>query len=265
MNRIPKFLIWLVIVLVVIAGLAAWILAPRFGPRILRRIAAILDPDSSVISLERGALLGEWFDAPEEHADWAVKAGERCVGPQGPAPFQMPTNGYIGFLWDDSFGPGHRHAGLDIFGGEDIGQTPVYAAVDGYLTRLPEWKSTVIIRVPQDPLQPDRQIWTYYTHLADPLGRPLIVEDFPPGTEEVFVTAGTLLGYQGNYSGTPGAPTGVHLHFSVVRDNGSGRFLNELDIDNTLDPSPYLGLNLNANTNQNTIPVCPPAEEANDE
>jgi hypothetical protein len=109
----------------------------------------------------------------------------------------------------------------------------------------------VIVRVPEDPLQPGRQIWTYYTHMANPDGASYIAEDFPPGTEEVFVEAGTLLGYQGNYSGTPGNPTGVHLHFSVVLDDGQGGFRNELEIRNTLDPSPYLGLPLNAKESLN--------------
>ena len=48
----------------------------------------------------------------------------------------MPTDGFIGYLWDDSFRPGHRHQGIDIFGGGQPGDTPVYAAADGYLTRL---------------------------------------------------------------------------------------------------------------------------------
>ncbi len=51
---------------------------------------------------------------------------------------------------------------------------------------------------------------------------------------------GDLLGYQGNYSGNPGNPTGVHLHFSIVRDDGSGKYLNELEFANTLDPSTVL-------------------------
>jgi len=32
-----------------------------------------------------------------------------------------------------------------------------------------------------------------------------------------------------------------------VKDDGRGRFLNELKIENTLDPSPYLGLKGNVN------------------
>jgi len=190
-----------------------------------------------------------WIRNPEAHTDWAVQALTSCNG----APFVLPTSGLIGYLWDDTFKIGHRHQGIDIFGGTDIGLTPVYAAYDGYLTRQPDWKSSLIIRIPSDPLQPDRQIWTYYTHMADPQGNAFIVSDFPAGTSEVFVKAGTLLGFQGDYSGDPHNPVGVHLHFSVVKDNGSGSYLNELDINNTLDPSPYLGLDLN----QNHHPVFP--------
>jgi hypothetical protein len=194
----------------------------------------------------------EFLRDPARHADARITALSRC----GDAPFAMPTDGLIGFLWDDSFRIGHRHQGIDIFAGTDAGITPVYAAYDGYLTRLPDWKSSVIIRIPEDPLQPDRQIWTYYTHMADVNGRSFIDDAFPAGTEEVFVTAGTLLGYQGNYSGNSGNPTGVHLHFSVVKDDATGSFLNELDIKNTLDPSPYFGLALNGKENTSTIPTC---------
>jgi murein DD-endopeptidase MepM/ murein hydrolase activator NlpD len=93
--------------------------------------------------------------------------------------------------------------------------------------------------------------------MADEQGNSVIVADFPPGTHDVFVPAGTLLGYQGNFSGSAGNPTGIHLHFSIVLDDGKGGFKNELDIQNTLDPSPYLGLNLNAHQNINELPLCP--------
>ncbi len=112
------------------------------------------------------------------------------------------------------------------------------------------------MRLPQDPLDPTRQIWTYYTHMADPDGVSLISEDFPPATHEVWVEAGTFLGYQGNFSGTPGNPVGVHLHFSIVTDDGSGHYTNELQIENTLDPSPYLGIQLNVHNSPQDIPNC---------
>ena len=193
-----------------------------------------------------------WLGDPASHPDWVVQAGLRC----GEAPFLMPTSGLIGYLWDDSFRTGHRHPGIDIFGGSDVDVTPVYAAYPGYLTRQPDWKASLIIRIPQDPLDPSRQIWTYYTHMADPSGKSFISPEFPPGTAEIYVPAGVLLGYQGNFSGDPGNPVGVHLHFSIVLDDGQGKFRNELQIANTLDPSPYLGLPLNASSNRGNPPVC---------
>jgi hypothetical protein len=193
-----------------------------------------------------------WLRDPASHPEWVVNAGERC----GNAPFILPTDGFIGFLWGDSFRPGHWHQGLDIFSGGGLNETPVIAAYPGYLTRLPEWKSSLIVRIPEDPLQPGRQIWTYYTHMADAAGNSYISPQYPPGTNEVFIEAGTLLGYQGNFSGDPGNPVGIHLHFSIVLDDGLGRFRNELEFSNTLDPSAYLGLPVNASQNPAEIPVC---------
>jgi hypothetical protein len=209
------------------AGLAAWWLRP------------------TVTTWPRIARLRQFFQAPEHYPEWQIQAGAQCAG----APFLLPTTGYIGFGYGDSWSPGHRHTGLDIFGPtrqddpRGLNSTPIVAAYGGYLTRLPDWKSTVIIRIPNDPLQSGRQIWTYYTHMADPSGQTsYIVADFPPGTEEVYVEAGTLLGHQGNFSGDAANPVGVHLHFSIVLDDSQGGFLNEARIENTLDPSPYLGL-----------------------
>jgi murein DD-endopeptidase MepM/ murein hydrolase activator NlpD len=195
----------------------------------------------------------EWIRNSSAHPEWAVQAGIRCAPD---APFLMPTDGLIGYLWDDSFQAGKRHQGIDIFSGTDVGKTPVLAAYPGTLTRLPTWKSAVIVRVPSDPLQMGRQIWLYYTHMADPNGNSFISSDFPPGTIEKYIKAGTLLGYQGNYTGDAANPTGVHLHFSIVLDDGKGSFRNELDINNTLDPSPYLGLPLNAKTSDGEVIVC---------
>ncbi len=136
----------------------------------------------------------------------------------------MPTDGLIGYLWDDSFQAGKRHQGIDIFGGTEAGQTPVVAALSRHPDPPATWKSAVIVRVPSDPLQPGRQIWLYYTHMADPNGNSFISSDFPPGTTEKVIEAGTLLGYQGNYTGDPANPSGVHLHFSIVLDDGIWRF-----------------------------------------
>lgn len=169
---------------------------------------------------------------------------EACTG----APFILPADGFIGLLYGDPRGPYSAtspHQGIDIFSDDEPGKTAVYAAYDGYLSRKADWKSTVIIRVPDDPLRPGKQVWLYYTHMADRDGNDYILDEFPPGTREKFVSQGTLLGYTGDYNGSSPRDIWVHLHFSVVQDDGSGRYLNELQFENTLDPAPYLGLPVN--------------------
>ncbi|NWF63183.1 MAG: hypothetical protein HXY38_02655 [Chloroflexi bacterium] len=234
MFKKPIFLIALPVVAIAAAGLFLYVSnhGSRNGPRT--------------------DLIYNWFRDQSTLSEYWMSSGVLC----GDAPFMFPTNGLVGFIWDDSFRPGHRHSGLDIFSGTAPGVTPIAAAYPGYLTRQPDWVSTVIIRVPQDPLEPARQIWVYYTHMADANGNSFVAPEFPQGTSEVFVEAGTFLGYQGNYSGDPNSPVGVHLHISIVKDDGFGNFLNELDIENTYDPSPYFGMPLNANTNTDTIPFC---------
>lgn len=169
---------------------------------------------------------------------------EACPG----APFILPADGFIGLLYADPRGPYSRsapHQGIDIFSNGPSGQTPVYAAYDGYITREPGWVSTLIQRVPEDPLRPGRQIWLYYTHMADRDGNDFIEPAFQPGTREFFVKQGTLLGYAGDYNGNSPRTVSTHLHFSVVLDDGSGHYLNELQFENTLDPTPYLRLPVN--------------------
>ena len=177
----------------------------------------------------------------------------------GDAPFMLPSAGFIGLLYDDPRPPYSRtqpHQGIDIFSDTIPGATPVFAAYDGYISREDHWRSALIQRVPQDPLQPERQIWLYYTHMADEAGNSFIIDAIPPGTREFFVEQGTLIGYTGNYNGNSARSIWVHLHFSIVRDDGSGRYLNELDIANTLDPTPYLGLDVEYDTA--VVPVaCP--------
>src|SRR5574341_248389 len=220
-------------------GLAVALIAVGYvlyqGLRVARMLA---DPRSEGILAWRSG-------DPETRARLVTVQREACEN----ALFVLPADGYIGLLYADPHGPysaSHPHQGIDIFSQTDPGQTPVYAAYDGYLTRERDWRSALIIRVPDDPLHPGRQIWLYYTHMAEASGQADYIEDaFPRGTHEVFVRQGTLLGYTGNYSGNPLNPVGVHLHFSVVLDNGFGGYLNELEFDNTVDPSRYLGMAVN--------------------
>ena len=187
----------------------------------------------------------QWWRGNEATREALVVAErEACQG----APFILPADGFIGLLYGDPRGPystRNPHQGIDIFSNSEPGVTPVYAAYDGYVTREPSWKSTLIQRVPEDPLNPGRQIWLYYTHMADREGNDFIVDAFPPGTREMFVEQGTLLGYTGDYNGNSSRTVWVHVHFSIVRDDGNGGYTNELEFENTIDPSPYLGRSLN--------------------
>ena len=162
--------------------------------------------------------------------------------------FSLPSDGLIGLLWDDPAPPYtifNPHTGIDVFGDGAAGTVPVYAAYDGLLSRRSDWLSSVIIKH-DDPLQAGRTIWSYYTHMATRDGsRSFIAATFPAGTTDLPVKRGDLLGYQGEYAGAGRAPIGMHVHFSIVTSEADGTFKNEAVIANTLDPSPYFGMQLN--------------------
>jgi murein DD-endopeptidase MepM/ murein hydrolase activator NlpD len=198
---------------------------------------------------ERGRHFFQWARSDEEaRAALVTVQREPCPG----APFVLPSDGYVGLLYGDPNGPyspAAPHQGIDIFSNAVAGVIPVYAAADGYVTREDGWRSALIQRIPSDPLQPNRQIWLYYAHMADRAGNSFIEPAFPPGAREVFVERGTLLGYTGDYNGDSLRDIWVHLHFSIVRDDGSDRYTNELEFANTIDPTPYLGLPLHYSCN----------------
>ena len=208
-----------------------------FAAQTMQIVRDLRDPRSQDIS--------QWLQGERaEREELVTVQRDICPG----APFILPADGYIGLLYADPRGPYSQsspHQGIDIFSNADPGVVPVYAAYDGYVRREADWKSTLIIRVPDDPLQPGRQVWLYYTHMADEGGNDFILDAFPPGTVEKFVEQGTLLGYTGNFNGNSLRDVWVHLHFSIVKDSGSGIYSNELDFNNTIDPSAYLGIPVN--------------------
>lgn len=188
----------------------------------------------------------QWGQGDEETRSSLVTVQrDACPG----APFILPTDGFVGLLFADPNGPyssAAPHQGIDIFSNAEPGVMPVYAAYDGYIYREADWRSAVIQWVPDDPLQPGRPLWLYYAHMADRQGNNSFIQPaFPPGTSDVFVEQGTLLGYTGDYNGNSVRDIWVHLHFSIVKDNGIGSYANELEFANTVDPTPYIGLPLN--------------------
>ncbi|MDJ0756236.1 MAG: M23 family metallopeptidase [Ardenticatenaceae bacterium] len=226
--------IWKAVIGIVLAAaiiVAAFVAFTFFNPR-----------------FDRIQLIGTWFANPTLRQDWQIVGQTRC--PE--APMLWPSTGFVGVGWGDGAPPMYRHTGYDIFspdGADNI--TPIFAAYDGYLTRENDWLSTVIIRHPEFNELPEitggNQIWTYYTHMASADGQEVYISpEFPRGTFEKFVEAGTLLGYQGTWSGAPDRPVGLHLHFSVVKTLESGGYANETILVNTYDPAPFLGVEVGA-------------------
>lgn len=206
----------------------------------------------------RNQALRQWIqgDAAARTALITTQA-DACPG----AVFILPSEGFIGLLYQDPrapYSPRNPHQGLDLFSADPPGQTAVYAAYDGYLTREESWRSSLIIRVPDDPLRPGEPVWLYYTHMADRAGNSFIDEAFPPDTHEKFVEQGTLLGYMGDYNGNSPRTVWVHLHFSLIKDDGHGRYTNELDFSNSIDPSPYFKMALNYRQTTAVPPSCIP-------
>jgi hypothetical protein len=198
--------------------------------------------------------IDNWMANPAAYPQWQVEGGTRC----GNAPMLIPTTAFIGVNWNDGLPPLYQHTGYDMFspdGADNV--TPIYAVYDGYLTREDDWRSAVIIRHPDFTELPDitnsEQIWTYYTHMASRDGSETFISpDFPRGTREKFVEAGTLLGYQGSWSGSNSFELNRHLHLSIVKSDENGHYTNETRIRNTFDPAPFLGLT----PNEDGVLVC---------
>ncbi len=162
------------------------------------------------------------------------KAPRACPG----APWLLPTDSALGVQWSGG--------GLDFFGRGNVDSVPVYAVADGLLTRLPEWTDSVAIRH-DDPLHTGESVWSVYAHMAGTSGgESLVVQDFPPGSVGVPVSAGELLGYQGTWSGQPMRTMWMHVRFAVVRAGQGGEFPAELGPGVTLDPAHYLGIAVDA-------------------
>lgn len=168
------------------------------------------------------------------------------------ADWQLPSDGSRGVKWNAG--------GLDFFGQGQEGKIPVYAVADGWLTRQTDWVDQVVIQH-ADPLNPGGKIWSSYSGLGAANGtETFIAPDFPPGTENLPVKAGQLLGYQGTWSGKPLWASWVHLHFAVLSAEGA-TVPEPLDQARVQDPQPYLKLALQSqaeNPQQQTLECAQP-------
>jgi len=164
------------------------------------------------------------------------------------ASWQIPSDGTLGVQW--------REGGLNFFGQGKEGTVPVRAVADGLLLRKEDWMNSVAI-LHDDPLHAGKKVWSYYDDLAASNGTDsYIMKDFPAGSAGVPVKAGQLLGYQGTWSGTPLWRRWMHVHFAIFRSTNSNGFPQNLAMEDILDPTAYLNVELETRTeNENTQPL----------
>jgi murein DD-endopeptidase MepM/ murein hydrolase activator NlpD len=176
------------------------------------------------------------------------------------APFGIPTSGFSGFLWDEPLPGGGVHAGVDICFQNDCRGTAegneVRAAFGGTLfaiyndqVHIPTSGNPVpaIVVMEHDNLHIPGEpatVFTWYLHMAEEGTSTTYVNDHLEVGQ--YYPAGTLLGHMGNrrikdIHGLPIGDAVTHLHFQVQRKG------TDLFFDNSLDPSHFIGLNVNFN------------------
>ncbi|MEA3307980.1 MAG: glycosyltransferase family 39 protein [Chloroflexota bacterium] len=162
------------------------------------------------------------------------------------APWRLPTRSDRGMWWFSR--------GLGFMATGEPGTVPVYAVAEGWLTRRSYWNDTVAIQH-IDPLHPGEKIWTVYQGMSDRQDEEsFISSSFPPGSVDVPVEAGELLGYQGRWQAqniwaylffviTPAREDGSFPAALVDLANETDTPLpRELEDQGWLDPAPYLKL-----------------------
>ncbi len=144
---------------------------------------------------------------PRSTAGIAAPVDGACPG----APWPFPTSSGLGLYWYTKT--------LLLMGVGYDNTVPVYAVADGRLMRRADWPDAVAI-LHDDPLEPGRQVWAFYGGMASADGQASYVSvAFPPGSTDVPVKAGELLGYQGSYRAS-----WTHMHFAVVPPLPDGTF-----------------------------------------
>jgi hypothetical protein len=162
--------------------------------------------------------------------------------------WKLPTSALLGIAW--------REDGIDFFGGGSGKSVPVYSVADGLLTR-PADSSNIVVIQHDDPLRPGEKVWTIYADMIGASGiDSYIDEQFPPGSTDIPVVRGQLLGYQGDWGGRPYWPVWPHLYFTVVQAEKDGSFPEVLLKENTLDASAYLGILVDLNRSGTQVLKC---------
>ncbi|MBN1249876.1 MAG: glycosyltransferase family 39 protein [Anaerolineae bacterium] len=172
---------------------------------------------------------------PKPEAEVTPTADTVCPG----AVWALPTSAEFGMWWFTKE--------LWFLGEGYDGEVAVRAVADGALLRRETWEDALAIRH-QDPLDPERQIWTFYADMMN------IPEEWAPGSSGVQVDRGSTLGYQSRRSAS--GPVWPHVRFAILPALEDGGFpaalvgyADETDAPlpvaiaeiGALNPSPYLG------------------------
>jgi hypothetical protein len=167
--------------------------------------------------------------------------GESCQG----FAWRLPSNADMGVRWSGG--------GLEFFGRGQSGGPSVRAVADGKILRKPDWLDAVAI-LHEDPLRPGEVVFTYYEHMADAhRSRSFVDSSIPLGVESELIEMGDVLGRQGTWSGQPGKPAWMHVRFAVVKPDADGAFPEDLTPDSMLDPRPYLGIDIKAESESSNL------------
>jgi hypothetical protein len=176
-----------------------------------------------------------------------------AIGKWPKAPFGIPTSGFIGFLYDEPVSKGVVHAGVDICTANNCSSTAegneVRAAYGGKLVAIyndqvqplsPSNPVAAIVVLEQDnislPGMP-MTVYSWYLHMAKDGSSISYVN--PQLVLGHYYPAGTFLGHQGNRRVLGICCAVTHLHFQVQTND------TDLFFKNSLDPSPFLGPNVN--------------------
>jgi hypothetical protein len=144
---------------------------------------------------------------PRSTAGISLPVDGACPG----AAWPFPSSGALGLRWYNKT--------LSLMGIGYDNTVPVYAVADGQLMRRADWPDAVAI-LHDDPLNPGQQVWAFYGGMSSREGETSYVSGtFPPGSMDIPVKAGELLGYQGSFR-----YAWTHLHFAVVPPLPDGTF-----------------------------------------
>ena len=148
--------------------------------------------------------------------------------------WQLPSASSMGVKW--------QNGSLDF---SELGTREalgVYAVADGLLTRQADWVDSVAI-LHDDPLQPGSKVWTIYRDMAASDGIASYIDsDFPPGSTNIAVKSGQLIGYQGTWSGKPLWAAWTHVRFSIIKPGPANDLPTDMTKAEILDPTTYLKL-----------------------